>query len=330
MKPLFLTLCFPFLIKLAAAQVTNTQAGTWNNPSNWSSSAIPTSNDDVSLSYDVVIDADAYCRSLTLNGHGLTVNAGANLFITGISQNNDSLLTRYLYIDTTVSPADTVATFDFTYDSLKRNTVIHSVEYDAGDVYQDVTDSFFYNADSRLPYRAVNYQVEYSGEDPTYYYTEYFFIYQGGRLSIDSSAAASIHYFYFADTVVQQTTHYPGAQISSDTFKLQWDAHGNIIQQSDSSQSGSLRTFHFEFDTHPNPFKNTQRNLHRVVNSMETFNTESFAVNNLLHVDQYYDSYHYEALYQYRYNANGYPVEMWEFAPGDTEVQEKALFFYTR
>ncbi len=329
MKFVFLTLNFLFLLNVLEAQVTNTQPGNWNNSSHWSTNTIPDSNDAVSLSYNIIIDADAYCYSLNLNGHNLTVNSGAHLYITGNSR-GDTLLSRFTSFDTTVSPADTGFIYDFSYDSLKRNTVINYVAFSSGTHREESTDSFFYNGSSRFPYKAVSYSIDYSGMNPFYYYREYFLTYQNGRLITDSTEFETIHYFYFADTIVQQTIRYSGAEIIFDTVRVEYNNYGNIVHQSDTPSTGGGYDYHYVYDTHPNPFYRTQLNLHRVFNSVETFIMESIAMNNLLYVEQYYDWYHYEALYEYQYGENGFPSQVWALSPNDGQVLGKAVFIYTR
>jgi len=65
------------------SQVTNIDAGTWSDAALWSTNAVPTANDIVSLSFDIVIDINASCKALYTNGHTVTVNTGVNFNIAG-------------------------------------------------------------------------------------------------------------------------------------------------------------------------------------------------------------------------------------------------------
>ena len=63
--------------------VHNIKAGNWSDPSIWSNNKVPGEYDDVLLNYDVIIDVNATCRSLTPQGHAVHVNAGVQLNIVG-------------------------------------------------------------------------------------------------------------------------------------------------------------------------------------------------------------------------------------------------------
>ena len=118
---LFSLFLIPFFVtSLSQAQITNTRQGVWSDATVWSDNVVPGTNDDVMLNYDIIIDVDAYCRSLNANGHNVTVNTGTHLYVTGSNDYADTLLNRYVVLnDTTTSPADTFKTMDFYYDSLK-------------------------------------------------------------------------------------------------------------------------------------------------------------------------------------------------------------------
>ena len=49
-------------------QVTNLNFDSWSNPLSWSNNTIPSSNDSVYLSYDIIIDINASCKSFNTNG----------------------------------------------------------------------------------------------------------------------------------------------------------------------------------------------------------------------------------------------------------------------
>lgn len=327
MKCYSLFLIFLFTICLTHAQVTNTRQGVWSDATAWSSNAVPSTNENAVLNYDIVIDVDAYCRSLNLNGHNATVNSGIQLYVTGSNDNVDTLLSRYVVIDTTVSSVDTFKTIDFYYDDLKRNTSFVSIEYSSnGNPSYRYGGSFFYNGSGRLPYMGSYY----SGSSNT---QTRFFNYENGRLVYDSSGNTVIHYTYLTDTIIKQTVNYSTSSTVTDTVHVEYDNNGNIVHQIDSTATFSRQNFFYILDNHPNPFNSTQLNCYRVLNSLETFIEESFAKKNMLEVNQYYDvNGHYHSLYGYGYKANGYPKEIWGYDPVNPTAPTagKALFIYTQ
>ena len=302
----------------------------------WSDNVVPGTNDDVMLNYDIIIDVDAYCRSLNVNVHNVTINTGMHLYITGNNDNADTLLSRYVIVDTTVSPPDTFKTIDFYYDSLKRNISYISLQYSSNGIvnYKNV-DSFFYNGGSSLPFKASNYFVSYYNGDSSHNTNTRFFNYQNEKLVYDSSVNYTIHYTYFPNIIVCQKVNNSTASTVTDTAYVEYDGNGNIVHQADTTQSNGEQNFYYVFDNHPNPFNSTQLNRWRVLNSIETSIEQSFAKNNMLQVNQYYNdgiTHHYQSLYGYGYKANGYAKEIWGYdAVNPSVVQRgKALFIYTR
>ena len=64
--------------------------GDWNNPSNWSTNALPDENSNVSVSGDVIINGDVTVKTLVINdGGSVTVESG-KLTVTDGMTNNDA------------------------------------------------------------------------------------------------------------------------------------------------------------------------------------------------------------------------------------------------
>lgn len=74
---------FTIYIQASYAQITNVKAGVWSDNTVWSSNAIPGNSDRVLLNFDIIVDINATCKSLTLNGNNVTVNQGITLAIAG-------------------------------------------------------------------------------------------------------------------------------------------------------------------------------------------------------------------------------------------------------
>jgi hypothetical protein len=89
---LFLLISFTNLPGIA--QITNVKAGFWSDNSIWSSKVIPGYADAIVLNFDVIVDINGSCKTLTLNGHNVTVNPGVTLNIVGVNS--------IVNIDTTV------------------------------------------------------------------------------------------------------------------------------------------------------------------------------------------------------------------------------------
>ena len=83
-----ITILFLFYFSNIFCQVTNLRNGLWSDHTLWSSNKIPDSTRDVVLAFDITVDIDASCKSLFVNGHTTTVNAGVNLCVSEIGSCN--------------------------------------------------------------------------------------------------------------------------------------------------------------------------------------------------------------------------------------------------
>lgn len=91
-------LCFTsfllFIINVSIGQVvTNVKTGVWSDATIWSNNIVPADTINIVLSYDIVIDTNAGCRSLNTNGHNVTVNSGFTLNVAGSTYVADSTFT---------------------------------------------------------------------------------------------------------------------------------------------------------------------------------------------------------------------------------------------
>ena len=82
---LYITISLVLLINVCFGQITNVRSGVWNDPTVWSNNSIPTNTTHIILSYDIQVNINAACKSLNTNGHQVIVNAGMNLFISGVA-----------------------------------------------------------------------------------------------------------------------------------------------------------------------------------------------------------------------------------------------------
>ncbi len=155
MKTVFFNFILLFFCSETFAQITNIKLGNWGDNSVWSSNSIPTGNDAVLLNFDIVVDISTSCQSLTTNGNQVTVNAGVNFEITGhAGDTGDTLLYRYIEIDLfTAAPFDTIMIINFSYDTYKRNTGIHTQYFTDGILNSEYDTYFFYQDSSRVPFK---------------------------------------------------------------------------------------------------------------------------------------------------------------------------------
>ncbi|MES2773006.1 MAG: hypothetical protein V4722_02400 [Bacteroidota bacterium] len=63
--------------------VVTTKAGNWSDPTVWSASRVPDSNDSIVLGHNIVVDVNAFCRALNINGNNVIVNTGVQFNIAG-------------------------------------------------------------------------------------------------------------------------------------------------------------------------------------------------------------------------------------------------------
>lgn len=320
---------FVFSLCNSNAQLTNTRQGVWSDNTIWSGSHIPGSNDNVVLNFDIVIDADAWCRSLTLNGHNATVSPGINLYVTGDVNQADTLLYEYAEIDTTVTPADTSKTMYFYYDDLKRNTSVVTSEYNSYGLHYKNVKSLFYNENERLPFKMSSSSLMYDhwSGDTSYGEGVRFYRYLGSKLVADSGAGAVYYYTYLPGIILAQTVYSNGSTYV-DTFYMRYDAAGNITQQVDSTHHNLKDSFNYIYDSHPNPFYNTLGSRFEVVYEIESFVEAIFTKNNALEIEQYEDGRDYHAILSYEYNSNRYPKTVWGYFPRYPNDLVKAVYFY--
>ncbi|MCW3091750.1 MAG: hypothetical protein JWP81_2819 [Ferruginibacter sp.] len=327
------------------AQVTNVKVGLWSDKTVWSNNSLPNSIDDVALNFDITVDINAICQSLALNGHNVTISAGANLNITG--NTNGTTLSMYIEIDTTAfAPFDTISKTLFYYDNVKRNTGIDLSYYDNGVLSpQQYKSLFFYNGNDSLPFKKIVTSPFLLNTDSRFYEIEQFYFYTNSRLTKDSSIQISgstphtivTNYDYNNLGIIQTSTSYDTAPLpvytKTDTFYLQ-RVNGNIVKQIDTAFGYfSVNSFEFTYDNHPNPFYHTQSRISLdnsyPIYSIETTIEEVFEKNNVTEINEFDGTYNYHYKFIYDYKPNGYPKAVRFYDQNSSTNFGKALFFYS-
>lgn len=314
------------------AQLSNTRPGNWGDSTIWSGNIIPTAEDDVILNFDIVVDVNASCFSFSSNGHLVTVNNGVNLVITGSAA--DTLLSRYVSIYTgNGDPTDTTTILDFTYDSLKRNIIIDSKYFSAAGLRSEYYTEFFYLGNKRLPFKKIRTTL-FAAEPSLISNSTNFYSFQNDQLTADSTAdtalASSYHYTYLPGKILRSHYYY-GVNVPpvyTDSAMVEY-LNGNITRQLGPVNYPALHDYSFVFDTHPNPFYNTQNKLIFEYTypfySAETFVEDVSAKNNATNIYELgYNIYSSNLVYEYR--VNGYPKKV-NFI--STSGNGNGFYFYT-
>ncbi|MEO6720684.1 MAG: hypothetical protein ABIN67_09960 [Ferruginibacter sp.] len=323
MKLLITLLILTFFINPLFAQKTNVKVGSWSDPSVWNNNTIPSITDDVSLNFDIIIDVNANCQSLVLNGHNVTVNTGVQFNITG--NDTATVLSAFVLLDSTLTtPFDTTIKMLFQYDNKKRNTRIDYTYYDNGvSTNLSYRSNFFYNGNDTVPYKRALTTPLLTAADDDYSNDTSFYFYANGVLTGDSAKVIengnkvtyARKFAYYTDKIITTIKEYNGSTpngfIATDTINITY-ANGNIIQQVDSTQSYIRQEFNFLYDNHINPFYNTQSKI-GINNGFPFYEIELhvmdiFTKNNALEINELMGSfYSSHSILTYQYKANGYP-----------------------
>src|SRR4051794_40846365 len=104
------------------------KAGVWSDHTVWSNNMIPDDTTDIVLSYEMVVDVNATCRSLNTNGHNLTVNPNVSVNV---------LANTNLVVDVDGNRYETITIGTQVW--MKRNLAV--AHYKNGDPVQHVPDS---------------------------------------------------------------------------------------------------------------------------------------------------------------------------------------------
>lgn len=345
MKIFLVVLIATLCLNKSFGQISNVKSGLWSDISVWSNNTLPTSSDEIFLSFDITVDINATCQSLSTNGHNVTVNSNINLDILGDA--NTTILSKYIEFDTTaMAPFDTVSKTLFYYDNAKRNVGIDLSYYQNGQLgnYQ-YNSTFFYNGNDTVPFKKIVNTPFLVTTDPDFVNDTCFYFYSNSLLIKDSTIQHLAtnpftevnNYTYATGLIINNSTEYFGNPVSvynrTDTVHLKY-VNGNITSQIDSSYLSAKHDFKYVYDNHPNPFYRTQSKI-AVDNRfphyfMETFIHDIFTKNNAIEIDQFeYYMYYHHFKNIYEYKTNGYPKIVRFFDQNDPTVFGKGIYFYT-
>lgn len=314
-------------------KVTNLKEGKWSDTSIWPQHKVPNENDPVLLSYNILIDTIAFCKSLMTNGCDVTVLSGCHLTITGGPVLKSKNIIRLSA--TTAGSEYGLRKWEWKYDSLNRCTELLDLrKSEANDTFKVFARfSFFYSGSSITPFRVFQDQ---NGENIK---SDAYFKFDSVGKKIQDSIIY-IHaalgqllkiydYRYESDTIY---SHFRRANISwtdpstdftfntNDTIYL---SGGNALEFR--KQSGSLskttETYHFTYDNGVNPL--AHQNIAAFYKLGPDFNfnrwqilesvRENLAITgfNNNNITSYYEASSPQRVvsYTYHYDNDNYPIE---------------------
>lgn len=287
MKYILILLLVSFNNLTSFAQISNVKTGLWSDQSVWDGNSIPTALDDVTLRFNMIVDINASCRSLNLNGNNIIVNGGVNLQILG----NGSITGDSTYISTVYlvlvdgSLIDSVETTTYNYDHLKRLTLImdtiKNLDYEA---VQSI--HYSYSLNDTVPYKSELFSASSDGTTQTqftfdtlitYHYYDIFGknlkdsvikSHQGPMLVDHYSTYTIKKYSYGVNKIIGTTLSFP-IDVPNDSYVKPdqrdtaiLDSHGNIVNNKKYVYNNATQVWElnavsgFSYDAGQNPFAN--------------------------------------------------------------------------
>lgn len=319
--------------------LANLKPGTWKESVNWLYNQVPGEADDVVLMNDILVDADAVCRSITTNGYHVQVLPGFHLNITGVTPSSiptsDTLLSEITMLysgEGNGQPSAGQKLYTYIYDTINR--VTQFVDYGG---FTPATTYFFYEGSQRWPYKTIFVDPcrwQEAGACVKAYDTSY---YKYNSLGIVETQLAKFSDYLklplfradsFAtkgDSIVryrkantystwydEQGEHISETLVDDTAYFYQQNIKGNIVYQLDSTVT-TLSEHVIKHDKRPNPLWHTS--IHMPVLPLEHFFlNQPTAPNNILEnkenltmlPDQF--KWRMEEKIAYQYNANGWPI----------------------
>ena len=171
------------------------------------------------------------------------------------------LISKFIQLDTSVSPAAVIGTINFTYDANKRITSLYI--YDTGRFYHISYYDFFYNSSDTLPYKSTAVKIINATQQV---YDTSFYTYDAAARLIEQSTngkeldPAPLYYNEVTSYVYGNGKIY--VKYVEDQLYTYWKTYnvayqnGNITTQSDYDTSGGTpvhNTVSTTYDNHPNP-----------------------------------------------------------------------------
>ncbi|MEO6667837.1 MAG: hypothetical protein ABIN36_00075 [Ferruginibacter sp.] len=234
-----------------------------------------------------------------------------------INNNNDnnstsSRLKQYV----AVNGQDTLIKFTYSYDSENRIVESQKLLFQSGLQDYNVITHFIYNGNDSLPARANYSEVDLTGADPVYNYSEHFYYTGSGLLFKDSIARPSLN------PLVYNFSYFPDHFTVITNFRDTIYAHQNIINGNISNEIDTVFGYstsplyvndEFHFDDYKNPFQYTEVPrplIYMPENFIQDFETPAFKNNPIsIHlVTTGSNLSETNTTYTYSYNAEGYPV----------------------
>ena len=237
--------------------------------------------------------------------------------------------------------ADTVNTWTYTYDAIKRVVNLRDSSSVIGAVYVAGWQYFYFGNDT-LPYKST-YNVQGSGFNPTDSLISYFYYNSSGQRIKDSiidknngeNNYAKNYYQYPTGKIYglcKDSTYNGTGYVINLTYDTAMLANGNIIHNRKYSNSDSIIST-FTYDNKPSPFsKLSNYKTFDIFPFGETFFYEMPQLNNRLKANEHISgtgfSFDEDFTGKYLNKLNGYPYQIYYPDPSNPSFIYKVSFVY--
>ncbi len=244
-----------------------------------------------------------------------------------------TLLSRIAFVDINNSPTDTIAFYDFTFDSLRRVQTISLSEENNGVINPGAVITYYYKANDTLAWKKTEIDT-----DPVYGYTftDYYLYDSQQRLIKDSTnyqPETEVYNFTYLNTMIIMQGNYHDPAIPSNNATLKDTGFigitGDIIKTNAIRDANSY-SFSLSYDNHPNPF--FPLNIRSTYNPIPGYNffleDLNLQRNNLIsNSEKYHSSLE---TYTYTYSALGYPATIDIYYQDAPQDNYRMVFFYNK
>lgn len=245
-------------------------------------------------------------------------------------------LSKFIYLDPTVSTADTTGYVEFFYDSLQRVILING--YGIFNNATSLIDEFnyYYAGTDSVAYKSDHVEVGTPNNSTSFYFYD-----NMQRLIKDSvvifsaygNSAYTDQYIYGASTIIAINRDSPsGDLISTDTGFI--GANGAIIKTVSLETSlGRTVTTSFKYDSNPNPFNQLNiRTTYGPVPGYDEIYVSYLLKNNVVNQttsDLLFPGSIDKGIFTYTYDTSGMPATV-SISDGNGQVNDKVVFLYKK
>ncbi len=226
-------------------------------------------------------------------------------------------LSKYIFIDAQVSLSDTVAYYEYLYDSLQRVVKANWFEYVNSSPVLATTITYYYSNSDSMAYKSI-----FTSTDPLYpeIQTTFYSYDNLLRLIKDSTeldSSLTVHNYQYSNTMAvaigKFTFSNPAlhSYVQVDTTFI--ESTGDVItaHQWDSDNNGQYYIDSFTYDSKPNPFYQLNiRSTYRPIPKVQRYQNYILQEHNLIMAsttDPVYSTVPTRITYKYTYDPSGLP-----------------------